>query len=740
MDQQAIALSKAIIQHESGGDFAIRGKSQEYGGAQWTEPTWNAHAKDVLGYVPKFGSPEMTKDVQKAVLYSVIKKDKDSGLNPAQIAAKWNSGSSTGWEDKVGVNRFGVQYDVPKYVKSVTDYYQQYKQDQPMEGQAGQTVGPVAEQPSGEYTGALGTKPGDSFMGKLLDNSITRGIQNIFPGKRVGEAIGTLGGYVASPNKEQYDLSAPTPLQVAGDIAQGALTIASPVAGKGAGIGTRLGVQALAGAGYGLSGGLATGETDNLNLLGDAARGSASGLAAAGAGELIGAGISRLAKPFASKATGEAVSVASRLGIGESELPLSSMTNSKTVRYMESLFGGENLASQAESVSQKLVSLADDLKAKTGIAEDLSLAGKNIAEGMKKFESTYKGETSRLYDLFSEKGGSLPAKPFSSVDVIHNVIDSKAAIGEAKDAQYFKDKLAVLTGGETKNGDFALPTFDTLKKVRTAVGEKISTRFQDPFVNQNIGQLKQLYGALSDDMNRTVASTGNAKLVAALDKANEAYKQGKVLFDTEYARTIRRMSANGQFDKIIPAIVSPTKSVSNIQNMLKVIGEENVPRLQSALLEDIFSKAKGTGESFTELGIGKTIAKYGDDRLRQILTPEQFAVIKDIDSVARIIGKAQKISKGSQTAFLEKTFAKMYFSTSVIKGLLTGNLLAAISGMAPIIGEKATEKFIASEIGRKILTTGLSMPNLGETVAKAGALTGMTANRVSGSDDHISTR
>lgn len=58
---------------------------------------------------------------------------------------------------------------------------------------------------------------------------------SIFPGGKVGESIGTLAGYALSKNKEQYNLSAPTPLQVAGDVAQGALSVGGlkmPVAGS----------------------------------------------------------------------------------------------------------------------------------------------------------------------------------------------------------------------------------------------------------------------------------------------------------------------------------------------------------------------------------------------------------------------------------------------------------------------------------------------------------------------------
>ncbi len=70
----------------------------------------------------------------------------------------------------------------------------------------------------------------------------------LFAGKQVGQAIGTLGGYgytlakdklTGSKDSQYYDLSAPSPLQVGGDIARGAfqvagakLPIASSILGK----------------------------------------------------------------------------------------------------------------------------------------------------------------------------------------------------------------------------------------------------------------------------------------------------------------------------------------------------------------------------------------------------------------------------------------------------------------------------------------------------------------------------
>lgn len=127
MDQDVINLAKAIRQRESQGNFnAVGDAGTSKGGYQWQPNTWKEHAKKVLGNP----DAEMTPDNQNAVAYGVIKGWKDQGLNPAQIAAKWNSGQADGWETKVGtttINGKKIRYDVPAYVKEVTDTYHTLK-------------------------------------------------------------------------------------------------------------------------------------------------------------------------------------------------------------------------------------------------------------------------------------------------------------------------------------------------------------------------------------------------------------------------------------------------------------------------------------------------------------------------------------------------------------------------------------------------------------------------------------
>lgn len=164
-DPDVIALSKAIFQHESGGDYnAVGDAGTSHGAGQWQAATWKSQAKDVLGDE----NAPMTPDNQKAVIQVSIAKDKASGLNPAQIAAKWNSGSPDGWENKIGtttINGQQIKYNVPAYVKAVTDLYQQNK------GQGNPVSSTLqGSQPQGSGFGGGLVQPGQN--GSQLDQQI----------------------------------------------------------------------------------------------------------------------------------------------------------------------------------------------------------------------------------------------------------------------------------------------------------------------------------------------------------------------------------------------------------------------------------------------------------------------------------------------------------------------------------------------------------------------------------------
>lgn len=161
LDPQAVALSKAIRQTESGGDWNAKGKSGEFGAYQFTAPTWSAYSKE-FGVNAAFGSA--TPDQQNEVAYKKIKQWKDAGYNPGQIASMWNAGPgkpNAYVEGHKGVNSQGVEYDTPEYAKRVARAYQNLKGQQFATQQQDATI-PGQErsfiQDAGASLGEAGTK------------------------------------------------------------------------------------------------------------------------------------------------------------------------------------------------------------------------------------------------------------------------------------------------------------------------------------------------------------------------------------------------------------------------------------------------------------------------------------------------------------------------------------------------------------------------------------------------------
>lgn len=98
----------------------LKGASGEGGAYQFMPSTWkrlcmkffNTHLKQ-------------TKDNQDVVAYRYIGSLLDKGYTIRQIAAVWNSGNPNSTAE--GINKFGVPYSVPKYVKTFMSIYHKVK-------------------------------------------------------------------------------------------------------------------------------------------------------------------------------------------------------------------------------------------------------------------------------------------------------------------------------------------------------------------------------------------------------------------------------------------------------------------------------------------------------------------------------------------------------------------------------------------------------------------------------------
>jgi hypothetical protein len=127
-DKDALNLTHAIALAESGSGGkpnynAVGDNGTSHGAYQWQPGNYEAAAREA-GFDPTDFSPE----TQDKVAYAQIKKYKDAGYDPGQIASLWNSGSPDNWKNHSGtttINGKEIAYDTPAYVGRVKQNYQQ---------------------------------------------------------------------------------------------------------------------------------------------------------------------------------------------------------------------------------------------------------------------------------------------------------------------------------------------------------------------------------------------------------------------------------------------------------------------------------------------------------------------------------------------------------------------------------------------------------------------------------------
>ena len=227
-----------LKQQESGGNYNAMGDKNSNGQytaagvGQWSNQVNGVPQPLAPGQIPinfqndakEFGldPTDFSPANQNRVLYSVIEKDKATGLSPQQILSKWNSGDPNKYLTET-TNRTGSvgTYNVANYVKEAMSYAQQYAQRSSNNSNSnGNGLPPPPVSPSSSATptattptpagGTANTQP-ESLGNKALD--VAKGIGNfLFP------IVGDIYGDVTGSNKK-------TVMQQVGDAALSALPL-----------------------------------------------------------------------------------------------------------------------------------------------------------------------------------------------------------------------------------------------------------------------------------------------------------------------------------------------------------------------------------------------------------------------------------------------------------------------------------------------------------------------------------
>lgn len=248
LDPSVVALTKAIGQTESGGNYnAVGDNGNSHGAYQFQKGTWQQYAKDVLGD----SNASMSIENQNKVAYGKVKSWKDQGYTPAQIASKWNSGGFDTYKngsDATGYNaKQGVSFNVPEYVSKVSQAFRNNigsggNQSQGYNPKPFSKPSPGAVDYSGLENQPAETPGNDNSLGGEINSrakDFAGAIGNVVGGEKTGQsrvsgllqAGGAIGGLIGDVSAKALEL-VPGVKALEGWIGKGASKLAQTPVGQ----------------------------------------------------------------------------------------------------------------------------------------------------------------------------------------------------------------------------------------------------------------------------------------------------------------------------------------------------------------------------------------------------------------------------------------------------------------------------------------------------------------------------
>ena len=427
------------------------------------------------------------------------------------------------------------------------------------------------------------------------------------------------------------------------------------------------------------------------------------------AGLGMAAGVTKGLAPFAGSFERPLAQAAVRQGV---EMPASALSRAKLVPLAEAVsakgIGGGQTARRYSGATSHLTAMADQTAARASKLTDPGEIGRTISAGLDQFKGNWIRTKNALYAEAVLPKAGMKVQATDTIALLDSLIAEKQSAGRvlgavpAETAFYrrLRDGLTELNAARPGAAVSRVPKPVEARHLLAAkqeLNQRLAGSYADPFTAANKGALKKVAATMDEELTAAITSQ-NPALAAKLADANRVYSEGIGKINSAFGKNIHRLSKAGQYDKIAQSVVNSRVSVEDIPRIMEVAGAEGTEGMRAAVLADLVSKAKGAGGELRPEGLSRAIKGFGEDRLQALLEPEQMAKLADISSLSRSLQKGQKVTEGSQTAFVGR-----YLSEGAAA------MAHPVLALKVLVGDVAFNRFVASKAGQRWLTTGFPL-------------------------------
>ncbi len=302
-------------------------------------------------------------------------------------------------------------------------------------------------------------------------------------------------------------------------------------------------------------------------------------------------------------------------------------------------------------------------------------------------------------------------RTFDEIPEISELREQARASQEVPDGEDIPGGERVGRGlDETRQGQLEPLIWRAVRRTRTVIGDLLFSKHLDPIISREERFYKQLYNALTQDLDEAVAKHAPDR-AGEFERVSKAYAQGRKKINEGWGLKILRLIQRGEEEKLVRAAFKQDTPLKQIPLIYELVGGKDSDAgkaMQAAFVYDLLESVRNEEGGWTTSGLHRRMKRYGDARLRAFLEGATVDKLHDVSTTLVGMSDFARMSRGSQTAFL---------LSADMGGRLGGALrelaYASAAGMhgifyliAAMVGQEALMEFFLSPMGQDFIKKG----------------------------------
>lgn len=315
-------------------------------------------------------------------------------------------------------------------------------------------------------------------------------------------------------------------------------------------------------------------------------------------------------------------------------------------------------------------------------------AGEALKSGAESFVNKFEEKSSKLYNqLDSEIGFNSFVTAPRSIAVLEEITKNANKYPEID--KFLKKPIfaKILRDLEVDGSLNALP-YEALKDLRSTIGKSIGS-FSGVMSDLDQGQLKKLYGALSQDLELAARSAG-PKALNAYTRANNYYRAGQSRIENALKNVLKADTEKKAYNDIVAMTLeaSPKGSTKKLLQLKKSLPQDQWSTVSATIIRKLGEAPPQRGgvpdaTDFAEFNPANFLTNWNkmDNSAKTVLLSGNAptSVKTELDKLAQVVDKFKQrpVATGSapaniMTAFLAGSIFDLGGALALGGGLFTG--------------------------------------------------------------------